>query len=188
MRKFWRRNTQSEESVVLMGKCDVFFQYKNQLISDLLTNKDIVEMISGKVYSEDIPDNLVYNNVFPFEYIPDTIQVGKTFVCCDVDIQKTISKTYLNPTIYIWVFTHKSLLRMPTGGVRTDMLCSKIESIVNGNRYYGIGELELSSVKRFSPVKDYQGRVMVFNAIDYNRPHPSKKSVPSVRCQSDGYN
>lgn len=165
-----------------MERCDVLFQYKNQLIADILTDKDIVRLITGNDDFSSDPKSLVYDQVYPFEYIPDTVQNGRTYVCCDVDIQTVTSKTYLNPVVYVWVFTHKSLLRLPEGGVRTDRLSSKIESIVNGSRYYGIGELELSSIKRFSPIQDYQGRSIVFQAKDYNRPHPSNKTIPSVRC------
>ena len=51
------------------------------------------------------------------KYVPDTVAHGQTFICCDVDIQRVESKTFLRPTLYIWVFTHKSKMRLPEGGV-----------------------------------------------------------------------
>ena len=83
--------------------------------------------------------------------------------------------------IYIWVFSHKSKLRMLEGGVRVDKLVSEISKIINGSRYYGLGELDLYSVKRFSPIMDYQGKVMMFQATEFNRPSPNRKPVPSNR-------
>jgi len=63
-------------------------------------------------------------------------------VCFDVDIQRSYNKTFYKPVLYIWVFAHRSNLRLPDGGgVRTDKLCSEICKKINGSRYYGLGQL-----------------------------------------------
>lgn len=159
---------------------DEFFDYKNKLMEDLLTNESIVTLVNEKV-TLDNAGALRYSQVFPYEYVPETIENGKTFICFDVDIQKPMDKTYLLPAIYIWIFTHKSKLRLPEGGVRTDKLCSKIAEIVNGSRNYGLGELDLYSVKRFAPMTDFQGKVMTFYAKDFNRLHSPNKPIPTNR-------
>lgn len=159
---------------------DELFDYKNQLMEDLLTHKDIVALIDDTIELKNAK-KLVYKQVFPYEYIPNTVEEGKTFICCDVDIQKTVNQTFLIPTLYVWVFTHKSKLRLPEGGVRTDKLCSKIVEAINGSRDYGLGELELYSVKRFAPMTDFQGKFMVFNAKDFNRLYDHNKPIPSNR-------
>ena len=157
-----------------------FFDYKNKLMEDLLTNEEIVKLVDNTV---EIGDSklLAYSNVFPYEYIPDTVEEAKTFICFDVDVQESINKTFLRPTLYIWVFSHKSKLRLPEGGVQTDKLVSEIAKAINGSHEYGLGELELYSVKRFAPVTDYQGKVMTFHAKEFNRPTPNNKPVPSNR-------
>lgn len=159
---------------------DEFFNYKNQLMEDLLTDKTIVKLINENISFENAP-SLCYTQVFPYEYIPETVENGKTFICFDVDIQSSFDKTYLSPTIYVWIFTHKSNLRLPEGGVRTDKLCSKIANIINGSRRYGLGELELHSVKRFAPMTDFQGKVMTLYAKDFNRLYNPTKYTPSNR-------
>lgn len=159
---------------------DEMFDYKNQLMEDLLTNKDIVALIDDSVELKNAK-KLVYKQVFPYEYIPTTIEEGKTFICCDVDIQKAVNKTYLLPTLYVWVFTHKSKLRLPEGGVRTDKLVSKIAGAINGSRYYGLGELDFYSAKRYAPMTDFQGKVMTFTTTDFNRLHNPNKPIPSNR-------
>lgn len=158
-----------------------FFDYKNQLTEDLLTNKTIVRLLSDNGVIPERPESLVYTQVFPYEYIPDTVEHGQTFICCDVDIQRSLNKTYLLPVLYIWVFTHKSKLRLPEGGVRVDKLASEIAKTINGSRYYGLGELDLYSAKRFAPIVDYQGKVLMFQATDFNRQSPTGKPVPSNR-------
>ena len=157
-----------------------FYDYKNQLMKDLLTNRSIVDLIDKSLSVEDAY-KLAYSQVFPCEYIPDTVENGKTFICFDVDIQQSVNKTFLLPILYVWVFTHKSQLRLPEGGVRTDKLCSEICKAINGSRQYGLGELDLYSVKRFAPMSDYQGKCMVFHAVDFNRTYDAKKFTPSNR-------
>lgn len=160
---------------------DEFFNYKNKLMEDLLTNEEIVRLLDDECKIEDSPFSLIYKQVYPFEYVPDTVDVGQTFICCDVDIQKSLGKTFLTPYLYIWVFTHKSKLCLPEGGVRTDKICSEIAKTINGSRYYGLGELNLQAVKRFFPMEDYQGKVLTFQTQEFNRAYSTDKPIPSNR-------
>lgn len=158
-----------------------FFDYKNQFVEDIITNAEIVKLLSEDGGDIADPSSLIYSQVFPYEYVPETIQQAQTFICCDVDVQKSINKTKLIPVMYVWVFTHKSKMRLPKGGVRVDRICSEIAKAINGSRYYGLGELDLHAVRRFAPVTDYQGKMMTFLAEDFNRMSPSGKPIPSNR-------
>lgn len=160
-----------------------FYDYKNQLMEDLLTNETIVHLINENV---DVGDaaQLAYEQVFPCEYVPNTVERGKTIVCFDVDVTQSLGKLFIKPVLYIWVMTHKSLLRLPEGGVRTDKLCSEICKVINGSRKYGLGELELYSISRFAPITDFQGKAMVFNAVEFNRAYDPNKFTPSNRKRS----
>lgn len=160
---------------------DELFDYKNQLMDDMLTNEQIIRLLSDDGKTLTTPEALVYTQVFPYEYVPDVVEHGQTFICCEVDIKDVVNKTFLVPVLYIWVFTHKSKVRLPGGGVRTDKLSSEITKIINGSRMYGLGELNLQSAKRFSPIGDYQGRILTFYTKDFNRLSPSDKKVPANR-------
>lgn len=156
------------------------FDYKNQLMKDLLTNETIVKLIDEDATLE-TAKSLAYDVVFPAEYIPYTAEHGKVFICFDVDIQKSLNKTFLLPTIKIWVFSHSSKLRLPEGGIRVDALCSEIAKAINGSRYYGLGQLELESVARYAPLTDWVGKVMTFNATDFSKVYNPKASIPKNR-------
>lgn len=160
-----------------------FFDYKNKLMEDLITNKSIVSLIKDGTDVENAA-SLIYTQVFPYEYVPETVQTGGTYICFDVDIQNVSNKTFLTPVLYVWVFAHRSNLRLPEGGVRTDKLCSEICEAINGSRYYGLGELSLYSVKRFAPMTDYQGKLMTFYAKEFNRQFNGAKSTPTNRKNS----
>lgn len=154
---------------------DEFFDYKNQLMKTLCSNPEVVKLVTD---SSDAPVpnyDLAYTRIFPFEYVPDTVDDASTFICFDVDIGEVIDKTFYSPVVYVWIFTHKSKLRLTEGGVRTDKLCAVINKELNGSRYFGLGELNLYSVGRFVPIAGYQGRVLTYSAVDFNRISPSKK-------------
>lgn len=160
---------------------DELFDYKNQLMDDLLTEKEIVRLLSDDCATCVAPEDLMYTQVFPCEYVPEVTEHGQTFICCEVDIKEVSSKLILNPVIYVWVFTHSSKVRMPEGGLRIDRITSEIVKKINGSRMYGLGELELYSVKRFSPIANYQGRVLQFHAKDFNRLRSHAKPIPNSR-------
>lgn len=164
-----------------MKGLDELFAYKNQLMEDLLTSEEVLSLISAEDATEVDGKSLMYTHVFPYEFMPDTTEVAKTFLCCEVDIETVYNKTFLHPLIYVWVFTHTSLLRLPRGGVRMDALSSEIVKVLNGSRMYGLGTLELQSAKRFSPIANYQGRLLKFFAQDFNRLSPSDKQIPVNR-------
>ena len=159
---------------------DDFFDYKNQLMEDLLTTEPIVKLLDGNISMNDTP-KLAYTQVFPYEYIPDTVEEAATFICFDVDVQESLNNTFLSPVLYVWVFSHKTRLRLAEGGVQTDKLVSEIAKKINGSRFYGLGELNLYSVRRFAPVTNYQDKVMTFRMTEWNRPSPSNKPIPANR-------
>lgn len=145
------------------------FDYKNNLMRDLCTNEEVVKCVTCNEHAAVPNHGLPYTQIFPYEYIPETVGEGKTFICFDVDIVSVPNKTYYYPVIYIWVFTHKSQMRAPGGGVLLDKLSSVINEHMNGNRTYGLGELKLDSVRRFKPITDYLGRVLTYTTKDFNR-------------------
>lgn len=156
-----------------------FFNYKNTLMEDLLTTESITSLI---VSDDSVnPFSLAYTQVFPYEFVPETIEDARTFICYDVDIQKAIDGLHYLPTISIWVFTHKSLMRLPGGGIRVDNICSGISKKLNGSLFYGLGKLDLYSVKRFAPMTDFQGKCMVFHTKEISKVFDPKKTIPSNR-------
>ena len=124
-----------------------FFDYKNRLMHDLLTNEKILELLKDEANPTKKPEDFVYSQVFPYEYIPETLEYGMTFICCDVDVQQSMNKTFLAPVVYVWVFSHKSKLQLPEGGLRTDKLAAEIAKTINGSRFYGLREVLNSNIR-----------------------------------------
>ena len=161
---------------------DEFFDYKNELMKTLCCNEEIVRLVTDSRKAPVPNYDLAYKQIYPYEFVPETVDDGKTFICFDVDIADVEDKTFYLPVVYVWVFTHKSKMRLSEGGIRTDQLAVEINKELNGSRYFGLGELDLYSVGRFSPITDYQGRVLTYSAKDFNRAGISKRP-PANRKQ-----
>lgn len=161
-----------------------FYDYKNRLVQELCSDPDVVRLVTGNPEAA-VPNHaLPYTQVFPYEFVPETIDDGQTYICIEVDITSVPNKTFYLPVLYIWVFTHKSRMRVQTergGSVLVDELSAVIDSKLNGSRYYGLGTLELDSALHFKPVNDYLGRALVYRARDFNRTGSSKINAPSDR-------
>lgn len=164
-----------------MAYLDELFDYKNRLMMDLVTNPRIIDLIKDDANPKKKPEDYIYTQLMPFEYYPETIEHGQTFICFDVEIQRANSKTFYDPILYVWVFTHKSKMVLPEGGVRTDAVCAEIVKTISGSRHYGLGELMFYSTRRFTPTRDYQGRQMLFHAVDFNRKYPTGQDIPRNR-------
>lgn len=157
-----------------------FFDYKNELMQTICKSPPIVKLLTDDTAAAVPNKALPYTQVFPHEYIPDTVSQGKAFLCFDVDVLSVSGKTFLTPALYVWVFSHKSKLRLPDGGgVRTDKLACEMDRLLSGNRYFGLGELSLYSVSRFSPISDYQGRTLCYNTREWGR--TGSKKPPANR-------
>ena len=157
------------------------FDYKNLLMKELCGNTAIVQMLTGNDDAAVPNHGLPYTQVYPFEFVPETVDDAKTFVCFDVDIASVPNETFYVPVLYVWVFTHKSLLRMPKGGLLLDSIAIELDKMLSGHRYYGMGKLKLDSVNRFVPIQDYQGRVLTYYAKDWYK--PGQKPTPANRKQ-----
>lgn len=156
------------------------YQYKNQLMKDLCTDPEIVRLVTGNKDADCPSHTLPYTQLFPFEFVPETENDSRTFICFDVDVARTFNKVYYQPVLYIWIFTHKSKMRTEDGKILIDELSAVIDKKLNGNRYYGLGELNLDSAQRFVPIADYLGRVLVYEATDFNR-SPGVRPMPANR-------
>jgi len=157
-----------------------FYDYKNLLMKDLCCNPEVVKLVTGNPNPKVPNHQLAYTQIHPYQFLPETTSEAKTFICFDVDIREVPTKTYYMPVVYVWILTHKSNFRLPQGGLLLDKLSAVINEMLSGSRYFGMGELKLSSVERFVPIVDYQGRELVYTTMDWNR-RPASKDVPGNR-------
>lgn len=143
--------------------------YRKSIMKALCSNEAVVRLVSDDD-SPTVPNrDLMYNNIFPYAYIPNTEKETDTFICFSVAIPRVENKTYKQMDIYFYVFTHQSLMRT-SNGLRTDLLAEAIDEMTNGALGLGLGRIKLDRLEDISPTTHYHGLAIQYTVTEFNRP------------------
>lgn len=152
---------------------DIFLNYLNEyeqtIMKTLCSDKQIVSLLTG-VENPKIPNkSLMYKQVFPFNYVPDTSQEAKVLITFYIEVPSAYNSTLKNYYLYIGITTHESLMRTNRGKVTT-LLATAVDNLLNGRMdIMGIGTLELVSSTISTPVESYHTRHLTYSVKDWNK-------------------
>ena len=139
---------------------------KRIIESVLYNDPDIVELINNPKIDKDCPEDLVYENLFPFIKIPGTQDESKSFICYEVDDMSDISRNdrMKQQIIQFAIFVHKDLIKTSYGVPRHDMFGYIIRDLFNRSHLFG-HELKLVQSKGGVTDTDYYTRTLKFQLI-----------------------
>jgi hypothetical protein len=147
---------------------------KKRLIEQILySDEDIVEILDNPSIDPEVPEELVYKNIFPFLRIPGTQDVSKNFITFTVDDTERIpSNTVMKTqTVQFVIFIHKDNIETKYGMARHDLLGYLIRDIFNLSNKLG-PQMELVSNREGITDADYHTRTLRFELIDDNSTKP----------------
>lgn len=156
--------------------------FKNKVVSKLINDENIIDVLIGDIDSIDDPESAMLGKngtgkggcVFKFEYVPDTQEDSKTFLCVEVVPERTNGDSVTEMTIYVFVYCSKNLMqtyrRKGQAGTRVDILASDVDKVLNGNKEFGIGPLEWAGSSIYKPASCYYGRMLVYQVSAFRRP------------------
>ena len=154
--------------------------YKNRIIKDIIHNDDeslshdIVEAIDPEFLGEE--ESLIYENIFPYLRIPNTVDEVKAFITMSVDMPRVSTKNYFfkDMIITINVIVHQDYMKMPArySATRADYIGALINRVFNQNPNYGNRPLEYVSDVESIILDKFFVRSMRFRCNELN----------SVRC------
>ena len=156
--------------------------FKNKVVSKLINDDNVIDVLLGDIDNVDDPETILLGKdgsgkvgcVFKYEYVPDTQENSKTFLCIEAVPQETDGDTITNMTIYVFMYCSKNLMqtyhRKGQAGTRVDILASDIDKILNGNDEFGIGPLEWAGSSIYKPAQPYYGRMLVYRVCTFRRP------------------
>lgn len=126
-----------------MANSSEIVRYKQQIMSLLINNDEVVRLIDNKDI-ENVED-LINENIFYFLRVPDAPEEEKTYICIEVDIPSAYSK-YNNLLreliVTVYVITHERLMATPLG-TRTDLLAAEIDKILTSQTVIGKTAMKL---------------------------------------------
>lgn len=152
-----------------MAYLEEFTEYKQTLMQALCTSQSVVNLmkldsdpatITGK--------DMRYNRIYPYNYVPLTIEKAQTFICFTVTAPNVKDNLIAELRLTVYVFTHQDLMRTDNG-IRTDLLVSEIDKLLNGSTKYGLGKVSLKCCDVMQvPCQGYSGLFSVYSVKDFS--------------------
>ncbi|MEX3625189.1 hypothetical protein [Viridibacillus arvi] len=122
---------------------------------------------------EEQKQNLLYEKVFPYRFVPDPVENQGTFLTLGVNGFRrnqegyTIYDDYQAGEIYFYFFTHVDLMKT-THGVRQDLILGELDRLFDGNTGIGMGELKLRYVTElWMHNNKFGGYTVAFTVVDF---------------------
>lgn len=139
---------------------------KRIIESVLYNDPDIVELIDNPTIDPEMPEDLMYANIFPFIRVPGTQDTSGNYICYEVDDMLDLSRNDRMKQQYIQfvVFVHKDLIRTKYGAPRHDMFGMIIRDLFNRSHLFG-HELKLVQSRGGTTDTDYCTRTLKFQLI-----------------------
>ena len=98
---------------------------KKRLIEQILySDEDIVEVLDNMEIDPTCPEELLYQNIYPFVRVPGTQDKSRNYICFTVDDMELSPTNPVMKTQYVQfvIFVHKDLIKTPYGIARHDLL------------------------------------------------------------------
>lgn len=151
-----------------MANLAEFTEYKNTLMEAICTSDSIFNLLK---LPSDNPSlrckDLRYVRIFPYNYVPLTIETAQTFICFTVtapNVGKGIISDFI---LTIYVFTHQDLMRTKEG-MRTDLLVTELDKLLDGSTKYGLGKVSLKACDVMQvPSRGYSGLYVMYSVKDF---------------------
>lgn len=152
-----------------MANLEEFTTYKQTLMKAICTSDAIVELMKLDSDPQTITGrDMRYKRIYPYNYVPLTIETAQTFICFTVTAPNVKDNLITELRLTVYVFTHQDLMRTDTG-MRTDLLVSEIDKLLNRSIEYGLGKVTLKMCDVMQvPCQGYSGLFSVYTVKDFN--------------------
>lgn len=147
---------------------------KKRVIEQILySDPDIVEVINNSKIDPSCPEDLIYENIWPFIRVPDSQDEAKNFICFTVDDVGRAPGNSVMKTQHVQfvIFVHKDLCKTNYGVARHDLLGYIIRDIFNLSNKLG-PQMEIVLDREGTTDTNYVTRTLMFELIDDNSTKP----------------
>lgn len=156
-----------------MANSQIIGNAKKKIIKEFIKDPVILAAIGSEKNLK--PEQYLNTHIFNYHQNPFTLNTVETFITVQVHIPQgfDFNKTYVSPTVEIWIISHEK--HMVVDNVpkitdnRNDYISELIDAKLNGKSGFGIGELKLASNIEGSFQQDYLFRKMIFECRDLNK-------------------
>ena len=149
-----------------------FTEYKRRLANLIVRDEMCVELLTGEKGHKLPAADLIGKYVYLYDYVDETIKDAKAIICIEIDEQYATSPTARNFDLHIYVSVHKNFMNFidenGRGQVRRDLLCSRIDALINNSSDFGFQKLEPREGFRIVFSSDHRTKDMVYRIKGWN--------------------
>ena len=141
----------------------------SQNVIGLLLNDPNIDMDSDEA------NDVIGRNIFDYDYIDGTVQRADAYIMVDSELDYPSSVSMNQWRVYVQVVCakvynavdHKIFKGVP--GKRRDNLAQEIDVLLNGERFIGIGDLELLSAAPANVPATFTSMLLTYRVHDFRR-------------------
>ena len=139
---------------------------KRIIESVLCNDPDIIEILDNTTLDPNMPDEYLYENIYPFIRIPGTQDESKNFICYSIDdlSANEFNDRIKQQSVQFTIFVHKDLVKTKYGVARHELLGYLIRDLFNRSHLFG-HELKLVYDREGVTDTDYTTRTLKFQLI-----------------------
>ena len=150
-------------------------ELKRKIMLKLAKDPEIFRLIDNKNIDPDCPDDLIYNNIFPFKRVDYTVQEVGSYICVGIDYPKiNHNELFKNVTLTFLVICNTNAMKVDGGYSRTDAIGERINELFDWTTDLGF-RIELNYEDEDAIDENFYYRRMVFSSFSPNGMKDGKK-------------
>ena len=144
--------------------------YKFEIVKRLISDGEICSLLDPEGRCQ-YPDDLIYENIFPFARIPATEQEVKAYITISVGVPNIDAKNDLirNLRVSVRAYSHADIMKVSgSHSNRVDLISAAIDRIFNESTVLGIGPVRLVANTEHVYDSAHYYRELLFRTDDIN--------------------
>lgn len=154
---------------------DELINFSSEILLRIAESPEVVGLIMD-VAPADVTDeekDAVWRYLYDYDWIDETVQSAGSFVLVDVDMVAAQTGTIKDLEIYVQVVVSKQIMALNhktfkgVRGNRRDNLARQIDLLLNGSRDFGIGQLQLASVRTANVPAAFTSKLLTYRISNF---------------------
>ncbi len=156
---------------------DELVDYNQRVRNRILASPEVMRLIANDPTLDlDSPAAEEWEeHIIDHAWIDDTVQESGAFVTIDVDVPSMQTGTIKDMRVYVEVLVSKTFMPLSASlfngckGNRRDNIVRQIDLLINGSYDFGIGRLDLSSIRTVNTANKFSGKLLTYEVSDFAR-------------------
>lgn len=152
--------------------------YKEEIIRKIASSQSVIGLLVNDPHVDmdgDAANDIIDRNIFDYDYIDRTVQRSDAYIMVDSELDYPTSGTMNQWRVYIQIVCAKTFNALDhkvfkgVSGNRRDNLAQEVDVLLNGQRFIGIGQLELISAAPATVPDTFTSMLLTYRVHDFRR-------------------